>query len=265
MRQRHEAEWTRQELAFIDANLGMTLKELCAALDRDPVPVSRAKARIEHPTLSDPWTVEDDQFVLSTPHLTAAQVGRHLGRSTHSVTARRAILAEVKGVRFGKPGDVKNPSHIGARPLIAKTCIKCGKLLAAEWFSYSPTQNGKGGWRTRCRKCLSGDNREQGKGSNKYHGSARYREKTRESRKRLQDLTVPRATRGGDPWLEADHTVLRDPDLTLFEKALELKRSYNAVSIICSTHGYRSHVGLGKQTDLWRIFNPNELADLTSA
>lgn len=253
------AEWSAEELNFIDANLDMGLDEMCAALGRDRVETSRAKARIESRFLSEPWTEEEDRFVLSTPHFTARQVARQLERSYAAVVNRRQLLSREHGVKFGVNMN-KSPFMIGARPLVAKTCTTCGLLLASEWFGFSAKQNGTGGWRTQCRKCLAGVSAEYNSknGPSTYHGSERYKHKSRESRNKLQALTVPRASRGGQPWIEEEHEILRDPDMTLLEKALKLQRTYNAVSIICSTNGYKSHVGLGSaERDQWYIDNPN--------
>jgi hypothetical protein len=244
MHKRHESRWTSEELNFLDMNLEMPLTELSSALGRDPVEVSRATARLQSEHLSEPWTQEEEDFVASTPHFTARQVAQQLGRSYGAVANRRALLTRAKGIKFGVHGANKSPFGIGARPLVAKTCTRCGLLLASEWFHYNPRQNGTGGWSPACRKCLS---KASGERENKgaYHNSERYREKTKESRNKSH-------------WIEADHDILRDPDLSLLEKALKLQRSYNAVSIICSTNGYKSHVGLGSaERDQWYIDNPH--------
>lgn len=255
-----EAVWTTAELNFIDAHPDMSKADLADALLREPWEITSAVGMLRSKKQSEPWTIEEDAFLLATRHLTARQVAAQVGRTYDAVTSRRKILSKLRDVDFGYGALLASPTHIGARPLIAKTCPKCGLLLASEWFAFRPARGTRAAhWRVGCKKCVSGSNYRSTKdGVNNYKGSGRYRSKTAESRQRLQDITISRASRSREVWLEADHEVLRDPDLTLLEKALKLGRTYNATACACSRSGYKSHVGLGSaERDQWYIDNPN--------
>jgi hypothetical protein len=252
--------WSVEDLNFIDAHPDMPKERLAEALQRETWEVAAALGRLRSSVVSEPWTMEEDEFILATQHLSARQVAVQIERTYDAVTSRRKVLAREHGVNFGSDGTKKDPYHIGARPLIAKTCTKCGLLLASEWFAFMPARGGvPAHWRISCKKCVSASGYASvKKGTNNYKGSDRYKQKTAQSRKRLQDLTTSRATRSGQDWIEADYKVLQDPDLTLLEKALKLGRSYNAVAIMCSRQNYKSHVGLGSaEKDQWYIDNPN--------
>lgn len=260
MSKRQASAWSVEELNFIDMNLEMSKDDLAKALQREPWEVAAARGRIRSSIVGEPWTQEEDAFILATPHLSARKVSLLVERTYDAVTSRRKVLARIHGVDFG-PGAVKvDPYHVGARPLIAKTCRECGLLLASEWFAFRSAHGTRmAHWQVRCKKCVSKANYASTRnGTDNYRKTERYRHKTSQSRKRLQDVTTSRATRSHHEWIEEEQEILQDPDLTILEKALKLGRSYNAVATRCSLQGYKSHVGLGSaERDQWYIDNPN--------
>ncbi|MDO5866028.1 MULTISPECIES: hypothetical protein [Paenarthrobacter] len=260
MAKRISSEWSIEELNFIDRHSDMPIKEIAAALGRPVHDTRGAVGRLRSPMVAEPWSKEEDAFILDNPHLSAQQVALEIQRTYNAVASRRKLLSNKHGVDFGESGRRVDPHFVGARPLIAKTCGECGLLLASEWFTFRPARGTtRAHWSVRCKKCVSAANyKGTVNGTNNYKGSERYKKLTAQSRKRLQDLSVSRATRSGQDWTEHDFQVLQDPDLTLLEKALKLGRSYNAVAIKCSRQGYKSHVGLGSaEKDQWYIDNPN--------
>lgn len=76
----------------------------------------------------------------------------------------------------------------------------------------------------------------------------------------MQNLTIANADRAGSEYTDTDFEVLANPDLTVFEKALKIHRTYRATVIACSRYGYESKHGLGEPTNQWIIDNPNEAA-----
>jgi hypothetical protein len=71
-------------------------------------------------------------------------------------------------------------------------------------------------------------------------------------------MSVDHAHRNGEPWIEADHAVLSNPDMLVIEKAIALGRTYKATMRMCSKCGYTSKVGKGDPVrGQWVIDNPN--------
>jgi hypothetical protein len=69
---------------------------------------------------------------------------------------------------------------------------------------------------------------------------------------------MDRAENHCNPWTEDDYKTLADPDLTAFQKALVLKRTYTSVHSAVARMGFKSKVGLGDpERDQWLIDNPN--------
>lgn len=252
--------YSDEELGFIAEHQGWPAWRIAEQIGRSKESVCKKRRELRKGWVAqrERFSESEDEFILSTPHLTARQVATHLGRHTASVEGRRHHLAKTHGVSFDTYS-TKSPFHIGARPLIAKTCTKCGLLLPSDWFSWNAQQNGTGGWRTQCRKCVAAASADLfARTPERRRDESKHATGSRRSKAILKAMTAPTADRGRMPWLDADHEILRDPDLTLLEKAIKLRRTYNATTIMCSTHGYRSHVGLGDaERDLWVIDNPN--------
>lgn len=237
--------WTDDELGFLADYEHLTNKQIAAELGRTVSSVKCKRRLVRRgwsPTL-EPWTKDDDAFVLETPHLTAKRVAELMGRTEGAVSARRRLLGEVKGVKFDPIA--LDPFVMGARPLIAQTCEKCGLLLQADWFRHNRGPGGKY-WPKACARCRT-PRKRGGRGE------------PNATNERNQRLTRPHAKRQGQLWLDSEHQVLRDPDLTLVEKALRLGRTYYSIKAICQSNDYKSKVGLGDpERDQWIIYNPNE-------
>lgn len=249
--------WSDAELGFLADRPDWSARRVADALGRtiEAVRLKRQKLRNGWSAKTDHWTPEEDDIVLATPHLTKEQVAaRLIGRTPKAVEGRRAKLVRDRAAVF--VGGRKSPFDVAGRPLIAKTCSTCGLLLTADWFWFNTKTRQ---WSTYCARCRA---RQGVGGKQRYHGDRVEQNKrsARASKDVKQALTLPSATRSGQPWLEADHVVLADPDLSIVEKALRLQRSYLAVAHAVSRHGYPSHKGLGDpDRDQWIIDNPNEL------
>lgn len=202
------------------------------------------------PERSQPWTDDEIEVLRRTVHLTARDVAKQLGRTYSSVRAMRHRLSKDEGITYLQ-GAAYNPNYVGSRRLLAKTCLGCGLLLPADWYTRRGSAGGlKRGWTDRCTRCFGRSTKprlsEAGKGPSR-------------SRKKLQQITRDRAVRHGEPWLDSDHQVLRDSRLTIFEKAIKLGRTYEATTAACSSNGYTSRVGKGDPMQgAWHIDNPNE-------
>lgn len=251
--------WTDDELGYLLDLSHLSARQAGEELGRSAQSVQHKRRQLRDGWVPEkPPTTEDERdLVRSTPHMTASQVADSLGVSKWRVQRIRAELHSAEGVTFGC-SDRKSPHEVGKRTLLAKTCLGCGLLLDRSWYSHS--SDGKGGlksWRARCNRCAGTTAKEK---SERPSTSQRDGGKSaRESRARLQAFTLERASRHKMPWVEADHLVLRDPDLTHFEKALRLGRTYSATIAAVSANGYTSRVGKGDpMKGRWVIDNPNE-------
>lgn len=249
--------WTDAEMGFLADHATWPAARIAHALNRSEVGTRQMRARLSAgwTPQSLPWSESDEDFLLKTPHLTAQRVAELLGRTAAAVTGRRNLLSRATGMRFGDQGSQKSPFHIGARPLIAKTCPDCGLLLAAKWFEDS----GTGRRRTRCRRCDPGSARKRRDSPSMVRVLTGGKSaSSRASMARMQAVTRDRATRHGEPWITEDDHILSDPDLMLVEKALQLGRTYAATAHACQERGYKSKRGLGdSEAEQWRIDNPN--------
>lgn len=240
--------WTDEEIGFLEDNPHMPQREIAEILDR---PVRAIEGKRRHLRKScestrrvyQPWTEEDDAFIRFSSHLTASQASEQMGRSANAISIRRSQL----GVDCGN-GSHKNPMEVGARRLLAKTCLDCGLLLEATWFGFNSHSRS---WRPSCGRCRPSP---QARPRTKKE-AARV---ARESSARLQAASLPTATNHRNSWVEKDHEVLADPDLTRFEKAVRLGRTYLAVVHQCTSNGYDSRRGRGDPIKgQWIIDNPN--------
>lgn len=202
------------------------------------------------PESGQPWTDDEISVLRRTVHLTARDVAKQLSRSLSSVKTMRHRLSKDEGIVYLQ-GAAYNPNNVGSRRLLAKTCLGCGLLLPAHWYTLRGSGGGlKRGWTDRCSRCF---------GRSKQPRPSTAGDGMSHSRKELQRITRERANRHGEPWIDADHLVLRDSTLTIFEKAIALGRSYEATTVACSANGYVSRVGKGDPMHgVWQIDNPNE-------
>lgn len=199
--------------------------------------------------------------------MTAAQVASLLGRTTAAVARMRSEVGRDEGIDFRR-GYSLDPSHVGSRLLVAKTCIGCGLLLPARWYCYTKRDPSRGKrWSTHCVRCLNGKAKESGSLADANNKRPLTRlARSGDASRVINQITRDKATRHRFPWLEADHVTLRDSTLTLFEKAVTLGRTYAATSRVCSKYGYTSRVGHGDPLQgAWHIDNPNEIAAVGAA
>lgn len=212
------------------------------------------------PQNGTPWTDDEYAFLRATTELTASQVAKHLGRTVGSVRGARGALRRDEGISFAKSNTV-DPHHVGGRRLLAKTCLGCGLLLEASWFAPDRSKGARY-WRPRCTRCKS---QSENKDTRRERDSRRVWVASNSTR-RLESLAADRAARKGQPWLDRDHVVLRDSTLTVFEKAIQLQRTYQATKTAVSANGYTSRVGKGDpMRGAWHIDNPNETKAVAAA
>lgn len=236
--------WTDEELGFLMDHEHWTARQVAEVLGRGMQAVQKKREQLRDGWAreKEPWTDDELDIVRATPNLTAQQVAARLpGRTRNSVEAARAKLAHAEGLRFSfYPGDKKNAHHVGRRRLLARTCPDCGLFLDASWFGFNTRK-----WRHACVKCQS---RKSYPVQRERRGTTYERDGGESARRiagKLQALSLPHAVNSGQPWTEADMTVLSDPDLTAIEKALKLGRTYFATHTACQTYGFTSRVGRG--------------------
>jgi hypothetical protein len=150
---------------------------------------------------------------------------------------------------FGS-GQHKDPHEVGPRRLLAKTCLGCGLLLDASWFAARDTGRK---WATRCNRCHGQTYRPKVTTHAKDGGKS-----ARRVYERLQAVSREYAVNHGQPWLDKDHEVLRNSELTAIEKSIRLGRTYAATHVAVKVNGYVSRVGrVAPEKGQWRIDNPN--------
>lgn len=254
--QRRSKAWTDNDLAYA-ADTTLTAPDVAHITGHSvgSVRVMRHKLRQGWQPGRAMWSEDEDEFLRNAPNMTAEQIARQLGRSREAVTLRRHKIGCAPGTsQHAKPWVVDD------RRLLAKTCPECGLLLGAEWFGRISfrVNNGAGErWGTYCSQCRQQKPAQKNRTYSKRQKKANSRRAVA-THQRLQALTVPQATRGGQEWTERDFDVLADPNRTLLEKALTLKRTYIAVSRQAYTRGFKSKVGLGDVSlGVWRILFPN--------
>lgn len=250
--------WTDEEYGFV-LHSRLTAKEIAAELGRTQGSVQQARWALRkgwtpQKEAGQPWTTSEDALIISNPNLSADGASRLLpGRTPSAISGRRQVL---RGLRGDVPEFNRNTSPFkpGARPLLAKTCPACGLLLQEKWFEHDGR---KRSCRVReCKRCRMEARNAKG-----------YTRRDSESRqngwadvhKRWQEITRERAERNGQPWLESDMEVLADPDMTLFQKALALRRTYAATQQAAHKFEFPSKTpALGDpERDQWLIANPN--------
>ena len=242
--------WSEEEVEYVEANPDLTAREIGEDLGRGEAAVLQIRKKLREGTYQGPmWTEEEIALVRSTPHLTHHEVAKRLGKRPSTVRGLRQRLGRREGIRFDIY-DSKNPHHVGSRRLLAKTCPKCGLLLEANWYVNRKT--GSRTWFSSCTRCTPRSDVES-----KVPTEVR-KSQNQASQQKLQNLSLPHAINTGEPYTEADHKVLADPDLTVIEKALKIGRTYFATNTACGSNGYASKVGLGDpMKGVWVIDNPN--------
>lgn len=252
--------WSDEEIGFIEDHSTWSAREIGDTLGRgmQSVQKMREKLRTGWSPIKEMWTEAEIDFVRATTSLTAEQVAAHLGRTTSAIINRRFLLGSTEGISFDGP---KSPYFVGGRRLLAKTCPQCGLLLTTEWWIFYRGTNskGQGGWASKCTRCNSINARPWNRANMTPEKAKQRTLAARRSEAKFQAFTKDRAHRNREPWTEDDHKVLSNSDLTAFEKAISLGRTYSAVRTMCYKGGYKSRVGLGDPSNgEWIIYNPNE-------
>lgn len=243
--------WTDADIGYLLDTLDRSSADVARDLGRTQLAVRLMRRQIrdgysrQRPAA---WSEDDDAFLRGVPHFSSVQIARHLGRSVYAVRNRRQRIG-AKGRQWTEC----SPGFVGGRTLLAKTCTVCGLLLNASWFH----AGGRGGWNSRCVACVP----KEDASTQAARNARTYQKRLEQSRRgsaRAQELSLSTAHRSGQPWLEADHKVLADPDLTVLEKAITLERSFYATKQVLSRNEYRSKVGRGDPVvGQWVIDNPN--------
>ena len=133
------------------------------------------------------------------------------------------------------------------RTLVARTCTGCGLLLDARWFG-PRREAGRRGTMTRCKKCQVSSSKAETQAAYREANRGRWAVASAESKRRFQDATKPSAVNNRKEWTSRDLETLADPDLSLYEKALTLGRTYSAVTARAHLIGARSRTALGDPT-----------------
>jgi hypothetical protein len=145
--------------------------------------------------------------------LSPQEAARRLGRSEGGI-----LSAIARGrLERGQLNKNWNPFHCPATGIwIGKTCPDCGKFRGAD--SFGMNTGGKSGKRaiyTRCRFCVT---RLDQKGRAKLH----------------QAMTLAQAHKKGDRYTDSDIEVVMDRTKSTVQVALELGRTYAAISALRS-------------------------------
>ncbi|UFS59481.1 hypothetical protein [Subtercola endophyticus] len=246
--------WRDDEYGFMEEHPTWTAQQIAEELGRSLSSVNSKRAQLRKgwvPVVEkgDTWSSWEDEQILADPTATAGEIGARIDRSAKAVARRRFRLRHDSGIHVVfSAGLNRDPNSLGSRPLIAKTCRKCGLLLQAGWFRLNTKS---GSWTAVCGRCRDRTHDRQ-------NNSDRSKTMRRKSVEKFQSLTLPGATNAGQPWSESEMLVLADPDLTVLQKALKCHRSYKATLVACSRFDFRSKVGLGDpERDQWHIDNPN--------
>lgn len=229
--------WTDQELGVI-ADLSMTAAQTAGVLlTRSAVAIREMRRRVAAGWVmpTDTWSEIEDDLLRASPHLTNEQIGQRLGRTATAVGMRRGVI----GSRRGRAN--VNPWTVGSRRLLARTCPECGLFLDGRWFE----RGGPPRWTTVCARCKSRRSAAIADPEKVKRGAKMRAASARAIHARLQAATLPYAVNNRKEYTEADYQVLADPELTAFEKAIRLGRTYSAVCQMVHTAGYRSKVGRG--------------------
>lgn len=242
--------WTDEEIGILSDNIDRTAAELHELIPTHSISSIYSKRQaIKHgwrPAYA-PWTANEDQILRDGRMATALQLAENLpGRTIAAIRKRRDNL---QLPLMAHPSEV-DPTHIAQRPLIAKTCPKCGNLRPSGLFSYSSKQRR---WTAECKHCVNNRTSANRSRRPEYHA-----ERSRRYVEQCQAITLPRATRSGQELTDKDHQVLADPSLTGLAKAILLNRTYHSVTTQAIRNGYRTHRAIGDpERDIWIIDNPN--------
>jgi hypothetical protein len=248
-----QRSWTDEELGYVTDTMDRPRTEVAEHLGRSIAAVTHTRRHIRtgRVTTNQFWTAEEEKVLRDGQgRFTAQQLADQLpGRSVKKVQNHLSVL----GIHLGYT-QKRNPFFVANRPLIAKTCVHCGLLLPAKWFTFSPKSKKWASWCRKCQQSLMPDY----KANRAPEKTARERSRQKAYARRAQNLTLLTADRTGQEYTEADHAVLSDPSMSLLGKALSLHRTYNATRSQLSLNGYLTFRTAGDpENDRWFINNPN--------
>lgn len=249
--------WTDEEYGFVIDKLDWPVAQVAYALGRSGSSVQNVRSKLRNgwspkQEANRKWEQQDDDFILSHPQMSAPRISRELGRTVEAINQRRMLL---RRTREGVPTFFGNfsPFIPGARPLLAQTCPACGYLLQEKWF-----QADKAGRCRTCKRCRATDRQSRGVISKRAPKTGRHKDAQRARYEHWQRVTIDRAENRGQPWTDADLKVLENPDMTIFQKAILLKRTWAGVQVAAAKNGFHHKRGLGDpERDQWLIANPN--------
>lgn len=250
--------WTDEEYGFVLDKLDWPVARVAEALGRTGSSVQNVRSKLKRgwspkQEANRAWPEEDINYILNNPQMSAPDIAKRLRRTTHAVNQQRLHL---RRTREGVPSFLGNfsPFIPGARPLLAQTCPECGLLLQEKWF-----QTDKLGRRCRtCKRCRAADRKSRGIFPSRSTKTDQHMAAQKARYNHWQNVTVERAENRGQPWTEADLKVLADPDMTIFQKAITLKRTWFGVQVAAVKRGFHHKRGLGDpERDQWLIDNPN--------
>lgn len=249
------SRYTDHEMALI-ADRSLKLREVADQVGISISAVSAIRKKIDAGTLKlSDWLDSEIDFVIENINrMTTQKLADFLGR-THSEVHTEIGRLRRNGLVAPKSKISMNPNTVAGRPLIAKTCPKCGHLRGAEWFNKSHTRSAgsRPTYQPNCRQCETSRSKEtmREKKHREHHG--KYVAK-------LQSYTLERAEKNGQEWTSADLEILSSTDKTTFQKALELKRTYLATSAALHRNGLTSKPDFeGMKNGEWKLFWEFEL------
>lgn len=196
------------------------------------------------------WT-DDELSVALDSTLSLKEKAEMLGRTT------RAIADARKRANQGDPSIGRkinqSPHAVGGRRLLAKSCLGCGWLLDARFYSRNKSRKGVLVWQPRCRWCKSKE--RNAKPDTRTKSERNLNPIPMAIRYPVSDLSRHQST-----WTGSDYAVLEDPTLTLHEKAVALKRTFNATvsraSQIQARSMHESMLPANKVEGQWQIKFP---------
>lgn len=205
------------------------------------------------------WTdYEIDFLIENLSKMKTEKIAGYLNREVRAVYGEIARL-RANGIGAKRTSKRLDPWIISGRPLIAKSCPDCGHFLPADWFAQNPTKSGKKRYTHNCRNCRYAR-------KNKINASKDgWTDMQREYKAKVQAYTLERAENNGKEWTSVDVEVLADPNKTVLEKALELKRTYAATENAQQRHGFsaKQRPRGNPHDSAWRLFW--EIEDLAVA
>lgn len=254
--------WNEERLGYIHETLHSPASGVAEALGVTANSVYGVRAKLKRGftgTKWSAWGAEDDLIITKyantrSPSQIAAMFP---GRTRSSVSSRMRKL----GVQPALKGERFSPFSRDGRPLLAKTCTRCGELIAAkDYFAFKDTGNIK----SHCRFCdaeLKKLWRVENPERAAEHGfSSGGADRASEWRRRADEATRPSAKRSGEPYLERDFVVLENSSLSVLGKALKLERTWSAVHQACRRFGFGSKSANSlpmREDEKWSIDNPN--------